>query len=275
VRALYALLRDNPTLRHIGQLAGRLHRLGHAEKKTHATPSVGSVQGLMLGGDVERLLPSELVGLRAPQRYTRLQTLARIQERRALQYQMRGPLPLSRGPMIVCLDTSGSMGNAPDSPGTWSKAVALAFLVQATEQRRGFVGLAFNDQVRHSLALAPGELCTPAALLPFLGQRARGGTDFDAPLLAALDVLHTAPAMRQADIVFLTDGHADVSPLVLDAVRQVQRADEVHLYRVLIGEDAQRDNNLATISTASYRVSSTPGAAENTIVAPLLAQVGA
>jgi uncharacterized protein with von Willebrand factor type A (vWA) domain len=67
--------------------------------RSKVKPGVGEVHGITLGGDLARLLPSELVALRRPR--LRLHLLARLLERRALTYSMQEKEPQSRGPIVV------------------------------------------------------------------------------------------------------------------------------------------------------------------------------
>ena len=278
VRRLYALLRDNPTLRHIAALAGRLHRLGQAHKKARFEPAVGTVKGITLGGDLERVLPSELAGLRSANKLLRLRTLERLMSRKALQYLWRGEESLTRGPLIVLVDESGSMGHGPGSAGAWSKAVCLALMTQAIDQHRAFHLVGFSghrssaswrEAINHEFHCDAGSSPPSEAVCTALLRGCDGGTSFNAPLRRALEVLQDTPTMRQADIVLITDGEATIADDVQQAVLAVRAREGVQLYGVLVGADA-RGNTLQPIATALWHVSQQ---LDGAVVAPLLAQV--
>lgn len=272
VRSLYEVLKGNPVLRHIAEMSGRMLRLGQAHKKTLVTPAVGSIKGVTLGGDIERLLPSELGGLRSPSKLLKLQTLDRILSKKALQYLMRGIDSEVRGPLCVLIDESGSMGDSLDSPSVWAKAVNCALLTTATQQKRVWHMIGFTDRIRHEHSKAASETLAPAELMQALSKRSSGGTSFEAPLCRALEVIRQSPAMRKADIVFITDGEASLSQETIAAVQALHTQEGVQTYVILIGEDAQ-GTALAPIATAMYRVSTHPQTDTGTIL-PLLAQVG-
>src|SRR5439155_502145 len=80
----------------------------------------------------------------------------RLVEGRLLSYSLRGVDERGRGPMIVCLDGSGSM--AGDKV-IWSKAVALTLLEIARRQRRLFRFICFSsaDTPLFTLDLNPRE----------------------------------------------------------------------------------------------------------------------
>ena len=278
VRALYALLQGNPTLRHIADLAGRMHRLGQADKKTRLEPAVGAITGVTLGGDLSRILPGELAGLRAGSRLLRLQTLDKILSKRALEYRLRGEESLTRGPIIALVDESGSMGCGPESPCAWAKAVCLALLTTAAEQRRAFHLVGFSghnersswrEALRHELhvdAEVPAPLDAVAEALLW---GSSGGTSFEAPLRRALELLAVSPDLKQADVVLITDGEADIHEDVQADLLSLRRTDGVQLYGVLVG-DGVTPSALQPVCTALWHVhQTTDGAA----VAPMLAAV--
>jgi uncharacterized protein with von Willebrand factor type A (vWA) domain len=268
VRALHALLQHNKTLAYIAQLSGRLARLGQAHKKTQVDHAVGSMKGITLGGNLDRVLPSELVGLRSGSKLLRLQTLEKLLGKRALQYLWRGEESETRGPMIVLCDESGSMAHTGKQE--WSKAVALALLTIAAQQQRAAYLLGFNYVVTHEHHFPAGHTDTPG-LCAALMARCTGGTEVEAPMRRALAILHDVPTMRKADIVLISDGEASVSPEFVAEVLQVRRTAGVQLYLVLIGGGANSES-LRPIATATYQVSGTPDR-ETGKVAPLLAQV--
>jgi len=268
LRSLYALLRDNPTMRRIAEMAGRLQRLGASHKRCQVTPAVGAIKGITIGGDLDRLLPGELVGLRSGNRVERLRTLQRIMDKRAMQYLMQGAQSEVRGPIIVAVDESSSVRLS--GVDTWCKAVALALLSTAIEQRRAYTLLGFTMEVEHEMTVLPGE-ASMQALLPHLTRHCRGGTSFDAALTRALEVLHTAPSMHQADIIFITDGEDSISPELVEAIAHAQKENGVHVYAICVGQDANPES-LRAIANEVYHVSESPEH-DSATVAPCIALV--
>jgi uncharacterized protein with von Willebrand factor type A (vWA) domain len=268
LRTLYEVLRSNATMRRIAELAGRLQRLGASHKRTKVQPAVGAIKGVTVGGDIDRLLPGELVGLRSTNRYERLRTLQKIMDKRAIQYLMHGDASEVKGPILVCCDESGSI--RVGGLDIWTKAVALALLATATEQRRAYTLLGFTEVVEHEITVHPGQ-ASLSTLLPHLTRHCRGGTSFDAPLRRALALLHTAPSMHKADIVFITDGEADVAPEVLAQLEEAKAAHGVCVYGIAVGRSANL-SMLRTFCTQVYHVSETPEQ-DGATVAPVIALV--
>jgi len=222
VRDAHARLLGSHRLRCIAELAGRLERIATQKARSKVKPGVGEVHGIGLGGlpDLARLLPSELAALR--RRALRLHLLARLLQQKALTYAMTGREPQSRGPIVVLLDESGSMREAGKD--IWSKAVCLALLSTATRQRRAWHLVAFNGAIVREVTIPAGR-ATAADVQQALDHGCAGGTDFDGPVLRAIDLIKTAPTMKQADVVVITDGEDTLEPAAIEAARALTKTE--------------------------------------------------
>lgn len=106
------------------------------------------------------------------------------------------------GPIIVCLDTSGSMSGARE---TVAKAVTLECMRGAVRQKRACFLYAFSGPgqvMEMELKVDPNSM---AKLLKFLTGGFNGGTDVDKPLELSLKRL-AEKEWNQADILMVTDG---------------------------------------------------------------------
>lgn len=238
IRQCYEIVCHNRTLARIAEMAGRLVRLGQAHKKTKIAPAVGGIVDVVMGGDIPLILPSELVGLRAKNRLLRLSALHKVLARQALQYLTEGKETLARGPIIVCVDESGSM-EAGEKPEIWAKAVVMALLIMAGKQKRAFHVIGFAHGITFEQTVLPGTM-TLETIMGIVNRQSGGGTEFDSPLRAALDMLKTCQTMQKADVVFITDGEASISPDVIADFQAVQQQSGVQLYPILIGKQAAR-----------------------------------
>lgn len=214
-------------LREVLRRAGRLVRIASAKRdERRCLHAREEVVDLERGGDVARVLPSQMVGLRHSK--LRILTLRSLVERTALQYRLEGKEPQGRGPIVVLLDRSGSMSGDPNC---WASAVGVACVGIATREHRSATVIEFNGhvcQVTHlgtdgrALALtADGSGRSPlaggvsAAALRIAGAGANGGTNYDRPLRLALDGLPAGVRDDRADLIFVTDGECDVSEATL------------------------------------------------------------
>jgi len=243
-------------MRRICELAGRLERIAAAKAKSEVRPGVGEIHGIDLGADLSRLLPSELVALRHPR--LRLHLLSRVLQRRALTYGMTGREPLSRGPVLVLLDESGSMRSGGKD--IWAKAVCLALLSTATKQKRDWHLVSFNGAIVRETTI-PVRQASVDLIQRALDQRCHGGTNFDAPVLRAVEVIGTAKSMKRADVVIITDGESHLEPNTIEAATALTRTEGVSWFCVGVGPDADTELvSLAPVATKMVRVRDTSDA---------------
>lgn len=201
-RRLSQRLKNDARLARIATLAGKFKRIAAAKQKAKVRHGADEVSDVELGSNISRLLPSELALLAHP--LMRRSFLACLAEGRVMQYRLQGTDSLGRGPLVVCLDKSGSM----DSGGRdiWATAVALALLEVAQRQRRPFVLLAFDGAVKEEVRVGVGEQLPESAL--FIG--CSGGTNITGVLARALSVIQESNgAMKKADVVLITDGESE------------------------------------------------------------------
>jgi hypothetical protein len=266
MRALAERLRKSDMLRRISRLAGRLERVAATKARSRVRPGVGEVYGVGPSDDLSRLLPSELVCLGHP--ILRKFLLARFIEKQTLGYEMVGREPLSRGPVIVLLDESSSMRD--EGKDIWSKAVALALLSTATKEKRHFHLVAFSARLRREVGLEPGKT-TLDDIAKALDSPCAGGTDFDLPLQRAAKLLRTATHLRQADVILITDGEADLAPETEAICRKLTTQEGVSWWIVGIGSQAASTctQTLAPIATNVVAIADTRDSDD--LIAPVIA----
>ena len=253
IRTVHTRLDSSPRLRRICQLAGRLERVAASKARSKIKPGVGEIHGIDLGDDLSRLLPSELVALRHPP--LRLHLMSRLLQRKAMVYGMQGKEPQARGPVVVLLDESGSMRSGDKD--IWAKAVCLALLSTATKQKRDWHLISFNGAIIRETAI-PARQATMAIIQDALDHRCAGGTDFDAPVLRAIEITRSSRSMKKADVVIITDGEDSLVPATVDAATSLTRTEGVSWFAVGVGPDADTElASLAPIATSMVRVKDT------------------
>jgi uncharacterized protein with von Willebrand factor type A (vWA) domain len=210
----------------------------------------GAVRGIKRSGLISRMLASEAALIRHPVLHRLWR--ARLAESQLLSYEDEAvltqwvpspyerralaaapePAPRGQGPMIVCLDTSGSMRGAPENV---AKACVLQALRSAHQARRGCRLLAFGgpeEVVERDLAPDVQGL---EALLAVMGQSFDGGTDVQTPLERAIAGVHTQ-AWALADILIVSDGEFGVTPTTLAALRTCKADLGLRVHGILIGD---------------------------------------
>lgn len=203
--------------------------------------------GIHQASDLMRLLPSEAVMLGLPE--LELEFYRRYLERRLLSYQSRGTLPRQRimlrtpeqgghqlqqrGPFIVCVDTSGSMGGYPEE---CAKALFLALLKVAMHEKRGCYLMLFSTEV------ATLEITADTGLEKaerFLSMSFHGGTDLVPCLEKALLKLDE-PAFAKADVLVISDFIAQSLPHPLLDQMNRYRHRETRFHAVAMSRHAKQ-----------------------------------
>ena len=106
IAALFQRVRNDPALRKISELAGRFRRVAQSKQRQKVSHGLDDVVGVEPGGDVGRLLPSELVKLAVPE--LELDTLRRIVDHQALCREHHAVEPVGKGPILIVADESGA-----------------------------------------------------------------------------------------------------------------------------------------------------------------------
>ena len=231
--ALAQRIQRDPNLKAILEEAGRLRRVLSAKRAQRASHAPEELCNIELGGDLGRLLPVELMRLVDP--LLELDAYRRISERAALQYQLKGVESKSRGPVVVCVDESGSMSG---SRNTWAKGLALAILDLASKEKRGFALISFDSRVSSTYYCPPGKAQDLDKLIHSVMTFSGGGTDFQAPLNAARKIVdgeHESMKLTDADIILVTDGECSVEPGWLKKWNQWREESDCTIYAFPIG----------------------------------------
>ena len=253
--ALGEQLARSEKLRKLAALVGAFRRLARVERR-RPTPRTGpEVYDVETGADPARLLASELAALRHP--LLKQDLRRRFLEARLLQYGLRGDDDRGRGPMIICLDGSGSMRGAKE---LWAKALTLTLVEEARRQHRACRAIIFSAGhalfIRDLIAPRSSAVRRPPAveaMVEFAEHFPGGGTDFAAPLDAALEALADS-RYRRGDIVFVTDGEATLSAAFIARFTAEKARLAFRVIGVLVDVGHVRPDTLARFTDELHRV---------------------
>lgn len=244
-------LAENPRLQKLARFVGRMRAQACALRQKSFERINQEVHAVTRGEDLSRLLPCELSALSNPWR--KRDFARRLLEGTLLQYELRGPEQLGRGPLVVCLDVSSSMSGEKE---IWAKAIALTLLDIAQRQKRLFRAICFaaRETPLLQLDLNPTEryASDPHRILDFAAYFPGGGTDFQQPLEAALHCLRSA-RYRKGDLVFITDGECQLEPGWVSDFREQKRRLGFRFFAVLIDVGSA---SLAALEPLADRVTS-------------------
>lgn len=225
--------------------------LREVERVVQVPDYPGETLGVRRSGRVARMLPAEAMLLLHPR--LRLVWHARHAERTLLGYEDSDRMPeivrelapawrpsarrapdkrLEMGPMLVCVDTSGSMQGGAEAV---AKAVVLEAMRTAHAQQRACHLFAFSgpgEVVETELAL---DCDGVARLAGFMGQTFHGGTDISGPLERALAKLDER-RWQLADLLIASDGEFGATPAVAAQIRRAKDEMGLRVQGILIGD---------------------------------------
>jgi uncharacterized protein with von Willebrand factor type A (vWA) domain len=215
-RALLAERLRSGRLGQFADLIGRFRQMATGERARKVEQAPGELVGITLGDDLSRVIPSELANLGVPA--MRSVFAAKYAESRLMVYDSRGEQTTGKGAIIACVDCSHSMlvsGPGGVTGEAWAKACALALLDQARQAQRDFVGILFSSAEFVKVCRFPAsQPAGIAGVLDFAEHFFGGGTDYQAPLSAAVELLDeefNTDGRQRGDIVMITDGECDVT----------------------------------------------------------------
>lgn len=139
---------------------------------------------------------------------------------------------LGHGPLLVCLDTSGSMRGAPENV---AKACVLQALRSAHADDRPCQLLAFGGPGELLERLLSRDAAGLDALLDLMGQAFDGGTDVQTPIERAIDRVQQQ-GWQDADVLIVSDGEFGLTPATLAALRQAKDRLALRVHGILIGD---------------------------------------
>ncbi|KLU62300.1 protein ViaA [Peptococcaceae bacterium CEB3] len=201
--ALAEVLKHNETVKKVAEWAGRFKAIARKKQKSKHVFSVER-EGIIHGDDPELLLPTELAMLKNPA--TKLDFYRRFTEKETLQYAPQGKDAAGKGPIVLCLDKSGSMVRMKEQAAGFALAIAMI----AKRQHRDFAYIPFDDDVGGTMTFHRGKIPV-RDMLEIATEFMNGGTNFEEPLHEAIRVMEKQSRFKNADVVFVTDGCAQVS----------------------------------------------------------------
>jgi uncharacterized protein with von Willebrand factor type A (vWA) domain len=244
-------LARNRKLGELARLVGRFKQDARALRRKTLDRGVAEAYDIERGADLGRLIPSELLALHHPQ--LRADFQRRLLEGAVLQYRLRDDEQKGKGPMVVCIDVSSSMQGDKE---LWAKAVSLTLMDIARRQRRLFRAVLFSSGPESMKVIDLNRERRYQPELPKVIELAEyfpgGGTDFQVPIDAAIDLI-ADKKLKRADIVVITDGECQVAPEWLAELKRRKDDLQFSIFAVLVDVGS---SDLSTLAQFSDRVSS-------------------
>jgi uncharacterized protein with von Willebrand factor type A (vWA) domain len=249
IACAFKAARSNKALMRICALAGKFRQLAQGLHKSRSKNGFEEVTGLESGGDISRLVPSELMKLGIPE--LELDLMRRLVERQCLCREFESTEKVGLGPVVLVVDESGSMvGHRNES----AKAVALTIAWLARKQGRWCGLVAFSGGTGHRVLSLPPDRWNQVDLLDWLQSFLGCGSDQDVPV-AELPAIFTeigAP-LGKTDLIYVTDAELRISDKKASAFKAWKASVQARLISLLLNSDP---GDLTSISDEVHLINS-------------------
>ena len=243
----------SPDLRKIVDFIGRREFDPPSDRIRLSPFRKNRIQNVRFSDSINNLLPMEAAKLLNPS--LKKKFYVDMLEGKLLSYQLLGkhytgpPRIKPRGPMIVLVDTSGSMHGAPQ---TIAKSAVLAMAKQMLSQQRDMKVILFASTSQHLEIELSSRKKMSEKFLNFLLYTFGGGTDFNTALASGLKSLKEKD-FQGADLLFITDGKSEVSDeLILARWEEAKKKYKAKVYSLIVGSSGA--GGLSEISDYTYFV---------------------
>lgn len=217
-------------------MISELGRIKETISKVNKKPSKfgQTVCDVGVGNIINRLLSTEKVKLvEADLEYD---FYKKYIEKGLLEYKTQG-MDRNKGPIIVCVDDSGSMiGNLE----IWAKAIAIASVQIAIKEKRNARVILFSDSID-----ATFDFCKNNINLDNFVNLAEmfygGGTSFCEPLKEALESIEESN-FKKSDILFITDGDPfrNVDKDIIDRINNKKKYSDLMINTILLSDASDK-----------------------------------
>jgi uncharacterized protein with von Willebrand factor type A (vWA) domain len=249
IAALFKRVRSDPELRRICELAGRYRRVAQSKQRRKLVHGMDDVVGVTTDGDLSRLLPHELAKLAIPEFED--DALRRLVERQTMCREYHSTEPVAKGPVIVCVDESGSMEGEKVHT---AKALALALAWIARQQKRWIALIAYSGDSGERLLALPPDKWNEVALMDWLAQFIGLGSNLDVPVRELPHYYEELRAPKgSTDVVFVTDALCRIGPAVRHRFNAWKEEARARLITLVIGSSP---GDLTEISDEVHQVDS-------------------
>ena len=210
----------------------------------------GEINGLRYSNDIFAALPTELAMLKNPAakklfqlKFAQKQLLSfdyqnyaekekEIIEQEEVSIEKQEP----KGPIIICVDTSGSMHGAPERI---AKTVTFALAKIAMNEKRSCYLISFSTGIETLDLSSFKGVDALSKLVQFLRMSFNGGTDAAPALTHAVEQLQTNE-WKNADVLMVSDFVMGGLPSGLEEEIKAEQEKETGFYSLVIGSDGNK-----------------------------------
>ena len=249
IASAFKTARSNKALMRICALAGRYKQLAQGLHKARSKNGFDEVVGLESGGDISRLVPTELMRMCVPE--LELDLMRRLVERQCLCREFEAIEKVGLGPIVIVIDESGSMiGSRNES----AKAIALTLASIARKQGRWCGLVAFSGGSGHRVLALPPTKWNQVQLYSWLESFIGMGSDQDVPIgeMAAIFTEIGAP-QGKTDLIYVTDAELRISENKANAFKAWKCSIKAKLFSLVLNSSP---GQLSSISDEVHLINS-------------------
>jgi uncharacterized protein with von Willebrand factor type A (vWA) domain len=249
IATTFKAVRSNPALLRICSLAGKFKQLAQGLHKARSKNGFEEVVGLESGGDISRLIPSELMRLGIPE--LELDFLRRFAERQCLCREFESTEKVGLGPIVIVVDESGSLVGSKNES---AKAIALTLASIARKQGRWCGLVAFSGGSGHRVLALPPTKWNQVQLYSWLESFIGCGSDQDVPVqeMPAIFTEIGAP-LGKTDLIYVTDAELRISEKKASAFKAWKNSVQARLISLVLNSDP---GQLSSISDEVHLINS-------------------
>ena len=231
--SLFRRLLEDPSLRRVTELLGRTRMRASTAHRSLTRAAPIALAGTTYGNDLSRVLLPELSLASDPA--GEIEFLRRYAEHELEIYDLVMVGSAARGSLVICIDESSSMAGERDETAK-TLAVAIAGIARSDGRDTSLIEFAGHNVLRR--LDFPAKSTDIETVVDALTHLFGGGTDFDGPLLAALDIIENDPMHARSDIIFITDGEAMIHRDIVERINRARDNGSVRLFVICAGVDA-------------------------------------
>lgn len=210
----------------------------------------GEINGLKYSNDISAALPSELSLMKNPAlnklfqlKFAQKQLLSydyQIQEESDVESKEKEEVEIEKkekkGPVIICVDTSGSMNGIPENI---AKTITFALSKIAIEEDRKCYVISFSTAIQ-TLDLSDFSGNPLGKLVQFLKMSFNGGTDAKSALNQALKML-SENEWKNADVLMISDFVMQALNKELADKIETEKKKNTVFYSLTIGDSGNKE----------------------------------
>ena len=227
-KELAAKLQKNNTLKQVAKQLGFLKRVWTERKRAkRSRANYEAINGACFSNDITKAFPLELA-LAGTEKGRALFALKHMHKTILTKDYEAHRKDLGRGPIILYVDTSGSMSGSFD---IWAKAITMTIAAHAGKDSRDVHVHLFDNRVGESCILKHKN--TNLALIDFISSwRLGGGTSFNAVLLHALSAIKD---FKNADVLMITDGFSSLDAHLVTKLNKHKETEGIQWTTLCLG----------------------------------------